>query len=101
MPAIPPPQHVVDQALASQSRPVPYPRPDADAPNVVMVVLDDVGFAQLGCFGSGIATPRIDEVAESAVFLCSPSASYITGTIIDCDGGSQLGDASRRMPAAQ
>jgi NAD(P)-dependent dehydrogenase (short-subunit alcohol dehydrogenase family) len=43
---------------------------------------------------------RIDEVAESAVFLCSASASYITGTILDCDGGSQLGDASRRMPAA-
>jgi NAD(P)-dependent dehydrogenase (short-subunit alcohol dehydrogenase family) len=43
---------------------------------------------------------RIEEVAESAVFLCSSSASYITGTILDCDGGSQLGDASRRMPAA-
>jgi NAD(P)-dependent dehydrogenase (short-subunit alcohol dehydrogenase family) len=43
---------------------------------------------------------RIDEVAESAVFLCSPSASYVTGTILDCDGGSQLGDASRRMPAS-
>ncbi|WP_430419944.1 SDR family oxidoreductase [Phenylobacterium sp.] len=39
---------------------------------------------------------RIDEVAEAAVFLCSCSASYITGTILDCDGGSQLGDASRR-----
>ena len=30
-----------------------------------------------------------------AVFLCSPAASYITGTILDCDGGSQVGDASR------
>jgi NAD(P)-dependent dehydrogenase (short-subunit alcohol dehydrogenase family) len=35
----------------------------------------------------------ISEVAESAVFLCSESAAYITGTILDCDGGSQLGDA--------
>jgi NAD(P)-dependent dehydrogenase (short-subunit alcohol dehydrogenase family) len=35
----------------------------------------------------------VDEVAESAVFLCSPAAAYITGTILDCDGGSQLGDA--------
>jgi NAD(P)-dependent dehydrogenase (short-subunit alcohol dehydrogenase family) len=40
---------------------------------------------------------RIEEVAESAVFLCSPSASYITGTILDCDGGSQLGDATLRQ----
>jgi NAD(P)-dependent dehydrogenase (short-subunit alcohol dehydrogenase family) len=39
---------------------------------------------------------EIAEVAESAVFLCSASASYITGTILDCDGGSQLGDATRR-----
>ena len=38
---------------------------------------------------------KVSEVAESAVFLCSPAASYITGTILDCDGGSQIGDASR------
>lgn len=39
---------------------------------------------------------EIGEVAESAVFLCSDSAKYITGTILDCDGGSQLGDAGDR-----
>jgi len=38
---------------------------------------------------------KVEEVAESAVFLCSPAAGYITGTILDCDGGSQIGDASR------
>ena len=32
---------------------------------------------------------EISEVAESAVFLCSDSAAYITGCILDCDGGSQ------------
>ena len=37
---------------------------------------------------------EISEVAESAVFLCSDSAAYITGTILDCDGGSSLGDAT-------
>jgi NAD(P)-dependent dehydrogenase (short-subunit alcohol dehydrogenase family) len=40
---------------------------------------------------------QVHEVAESAVFLCSESAAYITGTILDCEGGSQLGDA--RNPA--
>jgi NAD(P)-dependent dehydrogenase (short-subunit alcohol dehydrogenase family) len=42
---------------------------------------------------------EIAEVAESAVFLSSPSASYVTGTILDCDGGSQLGDTRDRDPA--
>ena len=28
------------------------------APNVVVIVLDDLGFGQLGCFGSDIATPK-------------------------------------------
>ncbi len=35
------------------------------------------------------------DVAESAVFLCSDAAAYVTGTILDCDGGSRVGDASR------
>jgi NAD(P)-dependent dehydrogenase (short-subunit alcohol dehydrogenase family) len=35
------------------------------------------------------------EIAEAAVFLSSPAAAYITGTILDVDGGSQIGDASR------
>ena len=33
------------------------------APNVLVLLLDDVGFAQLGCFGSDIATPAIDALA--------------------------------------
>ncbi len=39
---------------------------------------------------------EVEEVAESAVFLCSSAAAYITGIILECDGGSQLGDATRR-----
>lgn len=42
----------------------------------------------------------VDEIAEAAVFLASPSAHYITGTILDVDGGSQLGDASRMASGA-
>jgi NAD(P)-dependent dehydrogenase (short-subunit alcohol dehydrogenase family) len=40
---------------------------------------------------------EIGEIAESAAFLCSDSAAYITGTILDCEGGSQLGDARNPM----
>lgn len=34
------------------------------------------------------------DIADLAVFLSSANAKYITGAIIDCDGGSILGDAS-------
>jgi arylsulfatase A-like enzyme len=58
------------------------------APNVLMIVLDDTGFGQLGCYGSSIATPNIDSLAEGGLLynnmhttaLCSPSRScVITG----------------------
>src|SRR3954470_15172859 len=41
--------------------------PSVGAPNVVMIVLDDVGFGQLGCFGGPIATPYIDGLAEAGL----------------------------------
>jgi arylsulfatase len=57
-------------------------------PNVVVIVLDDLGFGSLGCYGSEIATPAIDAVASTGVLfnnfhataLCSPTrASLLTG----------------------
>lgn len=67
----------------------PYPAtPPSGAPNVVVVVLDDVGFAQVGCYGSDIATPAIDSVARAGLQftnfhvtpLCSPTrACVLTG----------------------
>lgn len=35
-----------------------------------------------------------DDIADACLFLSSDAARYITGTIIDCDGGTTLGDAS-------
>ena len=64
------------------------PHPEQGAPNVVLVVLDDTGFAQLGCFGSGIETPNIDRLAANGLrynrfhvtALCSPTrACLLTG----------------------
>jgi arylsulfatase len=60
----------------------------AGAPNVLIVMLDDVGFGQLGCYGGPIATPNIDKLAARGLrfnnfhttALCSPSrASLLTG----------------------
>jgi arylsulfatase A-like enzyme len=60
-------------------------RAPAGSPNVLFVVLDDTGFAQLGCYGSPIETPNFDRLAADGVrfsnmhttALCSPSRSCI------------------------
>ena len=58
-------------AAASSIEPhlVTYPTHPADAPNMVVIVLDDIGFGQLGCFGSLINTPHIDSLAERGIRL--------------------------------
>ena len=43
------------------------PHPGGEAPNVVMVLLDDTGFAQFGCYGSDIDTPNVDALAAGGL----------------------------------
>jgi len=58
------------------------------APNVLIIVLDDVGYGQLGCYGGPIETRNIDKLAAGGLrygnfhttALCSPSrAALLTG----------------------
>ncbi|HYO84243.1 MAG TPA: sulfatase, partial [Bryobacteraceae bacterium] len=61
----------------------------AQMPNVVVILADDLGFGDLGCFGSAIPTPNLNRMAEqglkstrfySASPVCSPSrAALLTG----------------------
>ena len=62
----------------------------AQKPNVVFFLVDDLGYRDLGCYGSGFyETPAIDQLAEdgmlfknaySTCHVCSPSrASILTG----------------------
>ena len=62
----------------------------ASAPNIVLVLIDDMGWTDLGCYGSRLyETPNIDSLAErgmrftnayAACTVCSPSrAALMTG----------------------
>jgi arylsulfatase A-like enzyme len=61
------------------------PRAPEGAPNVVYIVLDDVGFSAMGCYGGPIETPHIDRIAADGVrytqfhttALCSPTRSCL------------------------
>ena len=63
-------------------------RPPAGSPNVVVVVFDDVGFAHFNSYGSTIATPNLNRLADGGLrfvnfhttALCSPTrACMLTG----------------------
>jgi arylsulfatase len=57
-------------------------------PNIVIILIDDMGWSDLGCYGSEIPTPNIDALADGGVRFtqfyntarCSPTrASLLTG----------------------
>lgn len=63
----------------------PAVRPPAGAPNVVLVLLDDLGFSDVGPYGSEIPTPTLDRLAAGGLRftnyhtapLCSPARAAI------------------------
>jgi len=82
-------------------------RPPAGAPNVVLVVLDDVGFAQFGCFGSDLDTPTLNRLAADGLrytnfhttALCSPTRSCLmTGRNHHSVGIGRITDLARGFP---
>lgn len=57
-------------------------------PNIILILADDMGFSDIGCFGSEIATPNLDRMAQDGVRFtqmyncarcCPTRASMLTG----------------------
>lgn len=97
----------IDLAARESTAPPPHRYVPRGAPNVVMVVLDDIGFSQLGCFGSDIETPTMDGLAGEGLrftnfhttALCSPTrASLLTGRNHHRMGLGFLPDLPMRFP---
>lgn len=73
-------------------------------PNILVVVADDLGFTDLGCYGSEIRTPNIDALAQQSTRFtsfctgptCSPSRGMLlTGVDSHRNGfGTMIGDWS-------
>ncbi len=90
---LPPPEPKFDGVIGrtfkdSKMGTFPVMKAPADAPNVLLVLIDDCGFGQWGTFGGQIATPNLDRLAKSGLrytrfhttALCSPTrAALLTG----------------------
>jgi arylsulfatase len=84
------------------------PRPDAAGkPNVVIVVVDDLGFSDLSCYGSEIPTPNIDALAASGLQwtnfhvtpMCSPTrAALLTGVNPHRAGAGHVANSDPGFP---
>jgi arylsulfatase A-like enzyme len=56
------------ESISQPTWPAP-PSPPAGSPNILVVLFDDVGFSDFGCYGSPIRTPHIDSVAAQGLRL--------------------------------
>ena len=76
-------------------------------PNIVIAVLDDVGFGDLGCYGAEHNTPAIDALAADGVrfnnfhvtALCAPTrACLLTGRNAHAVGVGNIAEWGRDLP---
>ncbi|MBI5766820.1 MAG: sulfatase-like hydrolase/transferase [Verrucomicrobia bacterium] len=82
-------------------------RPAAGAPNVIVILWDDVGFGQFGCYGSSLATPNIDRLARGGIrynnfhvrSVCSPTrAALLSGRNPHAVGVATIAEYSNGFP---
>ncbi len=75
-------------ACSAEDEPRPVETSTDQAPNVLLIVVDDMGFSDLGSFGGEIETPNLDQLALGGIrftnfhasTMCSPSrAMLLTG----------------------
>ncbi|KAM0429235.1 hypothetical protein ACHAPT_006449 [Fusarium lateritium] len=80
--------------------------PTSKRPNFLVIVADDLGYSDIGCFGSEIATPALDRLSETGVRLtnfhtasaCSPTRSMLfSGTDNHIAGLGQMTEHMARF----
>ncbi|MDE0736337.1 MAG: arylsulfatase [Pirellulaceae bacterium] len=71
----------------------------ADRPNIILIMADDLGFSDIGCYGSEIKTPNLDKLASNGLRFTqfyntakchSSRVSLLTGLYCDQAGGASL-----------
>jgi len=83
------------------------PSPPAGAPNILLVLTDDVGFASSSTFGGPVPTPSLDQLAEGGLIynrfhttaMCSPTrAAMLTGRNAHMAGTGMISNLATGYP---
>jgi arylsulfatase A-like enzyme len=100
--------HIERTRDASVSEPTSKPGPQGrTGPNIVVILMDDMGWSDVGCYGSEISTPNIDRLAASGIRLthytthplCSPArAALLTGRNAHAVGSGWLANNHQGFP---
>ncbi|MFW5832078.1 MAG: arylsulfatase [Prolixibacteraceae bacterium] len=79
-------------------------------PNIVLILADDMGFSDIGCYGSEINTPNLDKLAAEGVRFsslynnarcCPTRAALITGLYPHQAGVGEMTDTDLPIPEYQ
>ena len=75
-----------------------FPTAPTGAPNVIVMLADDLGFADLACYGSEIDTPNLDALAKKGMIytraisnapVCAPASTTIISGMYPPSTGSE------------
>ncbi len=75
-------------ACNTEKKPETTQTAEAAPPNILLIMADDMGYSDLGCYGSEIATPNLDKLANNGIRFrnfynaarcCPTRASLLTG----------------------
>lgn len=79
-------------------------------PNIIVILSDDMGYSDIGCFGSEIATPNLDKLAENGIRMsqfynnarcCPTRASLLTGLYPHMAGIGWMTGTNMNLPGYQ
>lgn len=89
----------VQQAIAQQKR-----------PNIILIMSDDMGYSDIGCYGSEIETPNLDKLADQGLRFtsfynqarcCPTRASLMTGLYPHQAGMGWMDAVNHKLPGYQ
>lgn len=88
----------------------PQKSEEVQKPNILIILADDLGYSDIGCFGGEIETPNLDKLAENGIRFtrfyntarCCPSrASLLTGLHPHQTGLGEMVDFPTKQPGYQ